>query len=134
MLPCLDLNLGGSYYQHTRPDVLALIPSGARRLLDVGCGAGALGSTVKTRQDCFYCGVEPDDHSAADAYRRLDRVYHTSIEFFNEPDLLGSFDCVILSDVIEHTHDPLSVILTCLDYLNDSGIVILSVPTSRTLK
>lgn len=128
MLPCLDLDLGGSYFQHTRPDVLGLIPFGARRLLDVGCGAGALGQTVRARQECFYCGIEPDDQAAAEAHRRLDRVYHTTIERFNEPELFNSFDCIILADILEHAHDPLNVLLHCLDYLHNDGILILSLP------
>lgn len=128
MLPCLDKDLGGLYYQFNRPEVLALIPVGARRLLDVGCGAGSLGATVKSRQECFYCGVEPDDQAAAEAHRRLDHVYHTTIERFNEPDLLATFDCIILADILEHTHDPLASLLHCLDYLHDDGILILSVP------
>ena len=128
MLPCLDKDLGGLYYQFNRPEVLALIPGGARRLLDVGCGAGSLGATVKSRQECFYCGIEPDDQAAAEAHRRLDHVYHTTIERFNEPDLLASFDCIILADILEHTHDPLSVLSACLDYLANNGCIILSVP------
>src|SRR4051812_15929486 len=38
---------GESYYTHTRPEVVRLIPESARQIVDVGCGAGALGASIK---------------------------------------------------------------------------------------
>ena len=36
-----------SYFSHPRPDVLRLVPSDARNVVDVGCGAGALALSIK---------------------------------------------------------------------------------------
>ena len=38
------------YYEFVRQELLALIPNSARRVLDVGCGAGRLGEALKARQ------------------------------------------------------------------------------------
>ena len=57
-----------------RPELLARIPPSARRVLDIGCGAGRLGEAVKARQTAEVVGVELDAEAAATARGRLDRV------------------------------------------------------------
>ena len=63
-----------SYFEHARPELLALIPSSARTVLDIGCGAGRLGEAVKARQRATVVGVEIDK-AAQLAESRLDRVF-----------------------------------------------------------
>jgi hypothetical protein len=41
------------YFEFCRPEILALVPLDARRILDIGCGAGQLGRALKTRQNCM---------------------------------------------------------------------------------
>ena len=68
------------YYQFARPEVQALVPENARRILDVGCGQGALGAALKERQQCEVWGVEYIAEVAADAADLLDRVVTGSLE------------------------------------------------------
>ena len=53
------------YFGHARPEVMALVPVGARRILDIGCGAGRLGEALKTRQQAKVVGIELDEAAAA---------------------------------------------------------------------
>src|SRR3954471_3442215 len=45
-------------YTGARPEVQALVPRSARRVLDLGCASGALGAGLKARQDVVVVGVE----------------------------------------------------------------------------
>ncbi len=46
------------YFDLKRPEILALIPRRAKKVLDLGCGAGTLGKTLKERQPCHITGIE----------------------------------------------------------------------------
>src|SRR3954453_1043831 len=60
-------------YTGSRPDVRALVPRSARRVLDLGCATGALGAALK-EHGAEVVGVEVDRAHAREAERRLDRV------------------------------------------------------------
>ena len=53
------------YFGHARPEILALIPTTARAVLDIGCGAGRLGEALKARQTAEVVGVELNELAAA---------------------------------------------------------------------
>ncbi|HEX4613842.1 MAG TPA: glycosyltransferase, partial [Urbifossiella sp.] len=53
------------YFDHARPELLALIPPTAREVVDVGCGAGRLGQALKARQPARVVGIEQDARAAA---------------------------------------------------------------------
>jgi trans-aconitate methyltransferase len=53
-----------SYFGYDRPEVAALIPATARRVLDMGCGAGRLGALLKERQHAEVVGIERSRHVA----------------------------------------------------------------------
>ncbi|MBD3176430.1 MAG: glycosyltransferase, partial [Armatimonadia bacterium] len=62
------------YYHFARPDLLELVPAGAKRILDFGCGAGRLGEEIRKRQPCEVWGVELNPYAAREAEQRLDHV------------------------------------------------------------
>ncbi len=119
-------------YENPRPEVQALVPLEARRILDVGCSSGALGAALKQRQRAEVVGIEVDAAYAAAAARRLDRVVHADVETLTagEPEL-GSFDCVIAADVLEHLRDPWSALATLAQRLVPGGAAIVSLPNVR---
>ena len=50
-----------SYLRQARPELWPMIPIGAKRILDIGCGGGSLGAYIKQRgQDVYYCGIDFD--------------------------------------------------------------------------
>ena len=111
-------------YENARPEVQALVPRDARRLLDLGCASGALGAALKAGQGCSVVGVEVDPLYAARARERLDEVVEADLETF-VPETLNHpqggqtpfdgqwgqtpFDCVVAADVLEHVREPLAV-------------------------
>lgn len=118
---------GGDYFEYPRPEMLALFPNGAKRVLDVGCGAGAFGVELKKKAAAEVWGVEPDGKSFEKAVTRLDRAFHG---FFDEKTGLPEnyFDCIFFNDVLEHMVDPASALRLAKKLLAPGGKVIASIP------
>jgi methionine biosynthesis protein MetW len=123
------------YYQRPRPEIQRLVPMTARRVLDLGCSNGALGAALKERGDVEVVGLELDDVYAGQAERRLDRVLVGDLEaLLGDAELvagLGSFDCVIAADVLEHLKDPWTALSRAAARLVPGGRAIVSVPNIR---
>jgi GT2 family glycosyltransferase/tetratricopeptide (TPR) repeat protein/SAM-dependent methyltransferase len=119
------------YFQHERPELLALAPPLVRRALDVGCGAGAFGASLKARQGCHVTGVEISPQAAKAARRALDEVHNADIESFDPTWTDGAFDLVCFGDSLEHMHDPQCVLEAARHWLADGGHVIASLPNCR---
>jgi 2-polyprenyl-3-methyl-5-hydroxy-6-metoxy-1,4-benzoquinol methylase len=119
-------------YENPRPEVQALVPATARRILDLGCSSGALGAALKARQAAEVVGVELDPAYAADAADRLDRVLVADIEELAQaPERLGRFDCLIAADVLEHLRDPWSALAAIAGVLDPGGTAVVSLPNVR---
>jgi SAM-dependent methyltransferase len=99
----------------------------ARRAMDVGCGAGQVGALLKER-GCYVVGVEPDPNAAALAREVLDEVVVDRVECFHREDLVGTFDTIMLLDVLEHVPDPLLALANLRKYITDGGGMIISIP------
>ena len=123
-----------TYYQNTRSDVIGLIPEGARRLLEIGCGAGNTGALAKARTGAEVVGVELSAAAATEAERVLDRVVRGDVETlaFDFPE--GYFDCIVCADVLEHLKDPWAVLRKLRPLLADEGRVVASIPNLQHLK
>jgi cyclopropane fatty-acyl-phospholipid synthase-like methyltransferase len=91
-----------SYFDHGRPELLALIPETAERVLDIGCGAGRLGAAIKERQAATVIGIEIDESAAAIARTRIDDVVVGNVEILNPSFEPASFDCIVCGDILEH--------------------------------
>lgn len=94
-------------------DLLAMMPAGARRIVEVGCSGGALAREYrKANPRCEYIGIEIDEGYAAIARDRCTRVLSGSIEQLPDPDFdsLTPADCWVFGDVLEHLYDPWAVL------------------------
>lgn len=120
-------------YENPRPEVQALVPRRARRILDLGCSSGALGAAIKERQEAEVVGVEIDSGYAATAAERLDRVLVGDLDqlALALPTELGRFDCLIAADVLEHLRDPWAVLATFARLLDTGGAAVVSLPNVR---
>jgi SAM-dependent methyltransferase len=121
---------GGDYFEHLRPEMMARFPAGARRVLDVGCGAGAFGAELKKKFSCEVWGVEPDAKAFEKAVKRLDRAFHG---FFSADTGLPEkfFDCIFFNDVLEHMVDPSLALALAKKLLAPGGKIIASIPNIR---
>ena len=124
------MTAGASYYDRVNPDLLRRIPVGARAVLEVGCGAGALGAAFKAiRPEVVYVGLEQVEEAASLAAGRLDHVLRADAE---DPELvlpdLPPLDCLIYGDVLEHLRDPWATLRRHAALLHDEGVLLACVP------
>lgn len=122
------------YFEFARPELLALIPLEARSVLDIGCGSGALGASIKQRQPAHVVGIELDPRAAEHARQRLDQVIQADIE--QDEDALaslplGAFDVIVCGDVLEHLRDPAGLLRRARNWLAPDGILVASLPNVR---
>jgi 2-polyprenyl-3-methyl-5-hydroxy-6-metoxy-1,4-benzoquinol methylase len=115
------------YFAHARPEMLGFVPTKAKHVLDVGCGIGLFGETVRQRNRAVVYGVEIELRKAEAAKARLDHVivgpYDEKIEL---PECF--FDCIVFNDVLEHLLDPWAALRLSQRFLKPGGSVVASVP------
>jgi GT2 family glycosyltransferase/2-polyprenyl-3-methyl-5-hydroxy-6-metoxy-1,4-benzoquinol methylase/tetratricopeptide (TPR) repeat protein len=120
-----------AYFEFARPELLAMIPRSARRVLDVGCGAGMLGNSIKQRQNAEVWGIERDEAMASLARDRLDRVISGDAERIEVEIEAGTLDCIICGDVLEHMRQPEEFLKQARGWLAPGGRLIASIPNVR---
>jgi 2-polyprenyl-3-methyl-5-hydroxy-6-metoxy-1,4-benzoquinol methylase len=120
-----------SYHEDPRSDIQALVQPRGLRCLDVGCGAGALGSALKESGAAHVAGIEVHAGAAETARQRLDVVVEGSVLEVPLPFAEGEFDLIVFADVLEHLPDPDAALDRCLPLLASGGTVIVSVPNMR---
>ncbi|MDJ0836625.1 MAG: methyltransferase domain-containing protein [Acidobacteriota bacterium] len=121
------------YYNNANPHLLAWMPAGLRLILEMGCGAGALGGTylAEVNGTCRYLGVEAVAEQAEAARSKLSKVWTGNLEvmtndaFEVEP---GSLDCLIYGDVLEHLIDPWTELARRRPLLAPDGVVMACIP------
>ena len=119
---------GGGYYECVRAELFPHIPNSARRLLDVGCAAGAFGRCMKDLRGMEVVGVEYVPEVAERAKEVLDAVHTGSIEHMDLPYEDGYFDCITCFDVLEHLVEPAAVLQKLKRMLSPGGVIVISIP------
>ena len=113
------------YFASSRDDVLALLPAGTKKILDVGCGSA---QTWAGKSNFEVWGVERNESAAAIARKHLKKVFSSDLESAL-PDLQNeTFDIIFLADVIEHLYDPWGMLMQLNSLLGRNGRVLISVP------
>ena len=111
--------------------MLALVPTTARRVLDIGCGAGRLGEALKGRQQAEVVGVELNEAAAAQARERLDRVLVGDVEGMSLDFAPGTFDAIVCGDILEHLREPERLLRRANELLAPEGRLVASIPNVR---
>ena len=109
--------------------VMKQVPVSAHLLLDVGCGSAFVAS--------HFCNqgknVISMDIAYANAHKALERIpleNHAAVvaDAYHLPFADGTFDCIIASEIIEHTVDPQGFAASLLTKLKPGGTLIISTP------
>lgn len=116
-------------YLTARRDVLAAIAHlSPRRVLDVGCAAGAVGASIAERTGARTTGIELDRELAELARKRIDEVIEGhAVEGLRSLLSRGeTFDLIVCADVLEHLEDPWSALADVASLCR--GHVVVSLP------
>ena len=121
-----------TYYNWSRPEVVALVQPAGKRVLDVGCAAGAMGAAMLAAGAAQVVGIEVDTAAAATARTRLSAVYSFDLDRLPSlPYPRGYFDVITFADVLEHLRDPAALLRHLRGWLSDTGNIVCSIPNVR---
>jgi 2-polyprenyl-3-methyl-5-hydroxy-6-metoxy-1,4-benzoquinol methylase len=111
--------------------MMAFFPPAVERVIDLGCGEGHFGQTVKSRfPSCETWGVEALASAAIQAVRHNDHVVLGSLEQLGHLPA-HQFDVVTMNDVLEHLAYPEPALHAAKRLLRPQGLLILSIPNVR---
>ena len=121
------------YYSNVNPDILKYMPlDPSITILEIGCGAGALGAAYKQRNPTArYIGVEVSAEAAELARRHVDRIICGNVETLKLHEVLaveGKIDCIVYGDVLEHLWDPWKLLQEHATMLTETGQVLACIP------
>lgn len=107
-------------------------PSGALRVLDLGCGTGVMLTRPLAGLGFDVIGIDLDEVSVRQAQRlnvapALPNLTYVAGRIENQP-WAGAFDAIVCSEVLEHVPDPDGFVAALLRCLRDDGILLLTVP------
>ena len=131
-----ELPQQGHYSDNPRPDVAPFIPRDARSALDVGCGAGGFGATLRRvlGPKARIVGVDPVSSNVERS--RVDHGFDAVYEGYF-PAALESvdekFDLIVFNDVLEHVADPWSMLDDVREHLTSNGRVLAAIPSVQYL-
>jgi 2-polyprenyl-3-methyl-5-hydroxy-6-metoxy-1,4-benzoquinol methylase len=110
--------------------VLGLKARKGGRLLDIGCGNGALLARLQNL-GWQVEGIDVDAAAVAQARLKGVSVRCGILEDQHYPE--NHFDVINLNHVIEHLHDPLSILRECHRILNPRGVLSIVTPNINSL-
>jgi 2-polyprenyl-3-methyl-5-hydroxy-6-metoxy-1,4-benzoquinol methylase len=121
---------GHRYFDGSRSDLLDWLGGRYARVLEIGCGRG--GNAVWFRQHgaSWITGIDLDGPSAQQAATRFDSVLVGDVgDLLDEID--DRFDLIVCADVLEHLHDPWTVVSRLRELATPGGTIVASIPNVR---
>jgi 2-polyprenyl-3-methyl-5-hydroxy-6-metoxy-1,4-benzoquinol methylase len=120
------------YYGLERADVVAELPRPVGRALDVGCGEGGVGRSLRAAGATWVSGIEIVPAAAEVARGVLDEVYTGSVEAaLAKRGVTGPFDTICCYDVLEHLVDPDPVLRSLRGLAAPGARLHVSIPNAR---
>lgn len=119
------------YYDNIRHEMIGYLPTGVKKIIDIGCGNGAFAEVLKEKTGAEVWGIEYMDREAKIAETKLDKVFSGMCEDYIDELPDGYFDAIYFNDVLEHLVDPYMVLDKIKYKLAPDGVVISSIPNVR---
>lgn len=116
------------------PELMALIPATARRVVDVGCMKGSLAKVHRAAHpDCEVYGIDIDADYAAAAAEHCNRALAGDIETMDAAlfDSLFPSDCWVFGDCLEHLRDPWAVLRRVRAKIDPQGCLLACIPNAQ---
>ncbi len=119
-------------YVGGRPDICQLIPDSVQSILDIGCSNGTLGHQLKQRfPEAEVFGIDFDAAMVSEARNRLDNAWQKDLNTLHDTAFLGTYDCIIFADVLEHLLEPKQLLKQLVSHhLSETGVIVISVPNA----
>lgn len=108
----------------------SVIPNGARRSLEIGCGDGDRMLTFGPHTGAC-TGVEPDPRALSVAMERGLDVHPGTAEALPDAVTGTEYDLIVFVHVLEHTLDPLLALRNAADLLAPGGFLSCEVPNNE---
>lgn len=119
---------GIDLYDNANPKILEFYAQ-EKTVLDIGCGSGLLGKTIKAlNPGAIVFGVDYSPSAGEQAAKVLDRYDTVDLDNQPLPAYDRRFDLIVLADVLEHLKRPDEMLAKTRFLLNPGGAVLISVP------
>ena len=114
--------------------VLEMLPSDAKKIIEIGCGSGALAREFKIiNPNCNYIGIDIVQDYVNMAARYCDSTVVADIEKQDENffEKYKDRDCWIFADSLEHLVDPWLVLDRVRQVIPDYGTIVACIPNAQ---
>ncbi|RVT88094.1 class I SAM-dependent methyltransferase [Inhella crocodyli] len=115
-------------------DLLAHIPAGSRRIVEVGCANGAMARAWRSQHpDSHYVGIDIDPDYAARAAAHCQRAFAADVEQLDDAALADLFpsDCWVFGDCLEHLRDPWRMLSRIRERIDADGSLVTCIPNAQ---
>lgn len=122
------------YPADARAEILPFVPHGTGTVLDVGCGRGGFGRSLRASGRALQIwAIEPNE-----AFRNEASIHYDGMLTGQFPAALSEgqlrFDCIVFNDVLEHLEDPWTALQTARVHLEPGGFIVASIPNIRNAR
>lgn len=111
--------------------IASRVPNHAK-VLDLGCGAGALGQLLLKQKHCTVDGVTLSEEEATLARPHYRDLLVADLEHLNLAEAFAGqqYDYIVCADVLEHLKQPEHILASCQSLLSPQGQLLISIPNA----